>query len=314
MKQITNSVLMMRPLHFLKNEETAVNNYFQQEIQGLNGEEILERAQNEFDKFTDQLILAGVNVMVLEDQEELVTPDSIFPNNWVTFHENGDVALYPMFAENRRLERRDDVLETLEMNGFKINQLVDLSESEKEGLFLEGTGSMILDRENALVYCALSERSSSEILLEFCDIFGYRPITFKAFQTVDGKRLPIYHTNVVLTIGESFSVFCADCIDDVQEREKVIKSLKRTEKEIIYITEEQLANFAGNMLQLSTSSEDRILVMSKTAKDSLTDEQITTLEKHTKILVVEIPTIEKLGGGSARCMIAEIFLPHAVEG
>lgn len=301
---------MVRPLHFSKNDETAVNNYFQSDLNGVSKEEILARAQKEFDAFTDKLILSGVNVIVGEDKENTVTPDSIFPNNWITFHENGDVAMYPMFAENRRLERNEEVLDTLETYGFKINRVIDLSASEKEGMFLEGTGSMVLDRENALVYCALSPRSHGEVLLDFCDIFGYRPITFHAFQTVNGERLPIYHTNVVLTIGESFAILCADCIDDEIEREKVIKSLKRTEKEIIFITEDQLANFAGNMLQVIGNDEDRFLIMSKTANESLTEEQLSTLTKHTDILIVEIPTIEKIGGGSARCMMAEVFLPH----
>lgn len=310
MKQIANTVYIVRPLHFSKNEETAVNNYFQSELSGVSKEEILERAQKEFDAFTDKLILSGINVIVGEDQENVVTPDSIFPNNWISFHENGDVAMYPMFAENRRLERKEDVLETLEAYGFQVNRVIDLTVSEKEGMFLEGTGSMVLDRENALAYCALSERSHGEVLLDFCDIFGYRPITFHAFQTVEGERLPIYHTNVVLTIGESFAILCVDCIDDETEREKVMKSLKRTEKEIILISENQLANFAGNMLQVIGNDEDRFLVMSKTANDSLTPEQLSTLKKHTEILIVEIPTIEKIGGGSARCMMAEVFLPH----
>lgn len=310
MKQIANTVFIVRPSHFSMNEETAVNNHFQSELSGISKEEILERAQKEFDAFTDKLILSGINVIVGEDQENVVTPDSIFPNNWITFHENGDVAMYPMFAENRRLERNEEVLDTLETYGFKVNRVIDLTASEKEGMFLEGTGSMVLDRENALAYCALSERSHGEVLSDFCDIFGYRPITFHAFQTVEGKRMPIYHTNVVLTIGESFAILCADCIDDESEREKVIKSLKRTEKEIILISENQLANFAGNMLQVIGNDEDRFLVMSKTAHDSLTPEQLSTMKKHTDILIVEIPTIEKIGGGSARCMMAEVFLPH----
>ncbi len=307
--QITDTILMIRPLHFSMNEETAVNNYFQQQSDGLDPRSILQIAQREFDGFVAALREKGVKVIVVEDRSDVRTPDSIFPNNWISFHANGDVALYPMFAENRRLERREDVLELLEDQNFKIDRVIDLTDAEKEHVFLEGTGSLLLDRENSVAYCALSERSNEELFFEFCEIFGYKPITFSAFQSVHGERKPIYHTNVVLTIGESFAVLCADCIDDEQERQRVIKSLQRNEKEVILISEDQLARFAGNMLQVIGSNEERYLVMSKTAHDSLTSQQIEILKKHTKLLVVEIPTIERLGGGSARCMMAEIFLP-----
>lgn len=307
--QITNTILMIRPLHFCKNAETAENNYFQKDEANKSQDEILAAAQQEFDHFTDKLRSAGVNVIVVEDRKDIVTPDSIFPNNWISFHSNGNVALYPMYAKNRRLERREDVLEILEDQGFQIEMVIDLTDAEKENKFLEGTGSMVLDRENGIAYCALSVRSDLELLEEFCDIFGYKAVSFAANQTVGDSRLPIYHTNVVLTIGESFAVLCADCIDDESEREKVIRSLTRNEKEVILISEEQLANFAGNMLQVQTNDDDRILVMSQTAYDSLTNEQISQLKKHTDLLVVNIPTIEKLGGGSARCMLAEVFLP-----
>lgn len=308
--QITNTILMIRPLHFCMNGETAINNYFQQQADGLDQQSILQMAQREFDGFVSALREKGVDVIVVEDRQEVCTPDSIFPNNWISFHANGDVAIYPMFAENRRMERREDVLELLEDKGFKIDKVIDLTDAEKEHVFLEGTGSLLLDRENSIAYCALSERSDEELFFEFCEIFGYKPVTFSAFQTVNGERKPIYHTNVVMTIGESFSVLCADCIDDEKERQRVIKSLQRSEKEIILITEEQLARFAGNMLQVIGANEERYLVMSKTAHDSLTSKQIDTLKKHTRLLVVEIPTIERLGGGSARCMMAEVFLPN----
>lgn len=307
--QITNTILMIRPLHFCMNEETAVNNYFQQQADGLDPRSILQMAQREFDGFVQALRENGVKVIVIEDRSDVRTPDSIFPNNWISFHANGDVAIYPMFAENRRLERREDVLELLEDQNFKIDRVIDLTDAEKENVFLEGTGSLLLDRENSVAYCALSERSDEELFFEFCEIFGYKPVTFSAFQSVNGERKPIYHTNVVLTIGESFAVLCADCIDDEQERQRVIKSLKRNEKEVIPISEDQLARFAGNMLQVIGSNEERYLVLSKTAHDSLTSVQIDTLKKHTKLLVVEIPSIERLGGGSARCMMAEVFLP-----
>ena len=310
MKQISDTILMIRPLHFCKNEETASTNHFQKETTDLSSSEILSQAQKEFDAFVSKLQEVGVKVVVIEDREEVVTPDSIFSNNWISFHENGDIAIYPMQAESRRLERRDDVFDLIEEGGFHISRIIDLSSAEKEGVFLEGTGSLVLDRENSLAYCALSERSDIELLEEFCEIFGYRKISFNAFQTVDGVRLPVYHTNVVMTIGETFAVICADAIDSEDEKNRVIRSLQRTEKEIVFITEDQLASFAGNMLQVIGKSDNRYLVMSQTAHDSLTNEQLTRLKTHSELLVVEIPTIEKLGGGSARCMLAEVFLPE----
>jgi hypothetical protein len=291
------------------NEETAGTNYFQSNTDE-DQHEIQRKALSEFDAFVSRLKENGVQVIVVEDRKEVITPDSVFPNNWISFHENGDVALYPMFAENRRLERREDALELLHQKGFEIGRVIDLSDAEEDGKFLEGTGSIILDRENALAYCSISPRSDEELFTEFCELFGYRPVIFRAYQTVNAERLPIYHTNVMLTIGESFAVLCADCIDDEVERERVLKMLKRSEKEIIYITEEQVGAFAGNMLQVTGADENRILVMSATAYNCLTEEQIAQLKEHTEILTVEIPTIERLGGGSARCMMAEVFLPE----
>jgi hypothetical protein len=309
MKQITDTILMIRPLHFCMNEETAVYNYFQNHSSNIAPAELLALVQKEFDLFAETLIAAKINTVVVEDRADVITPDSIFPNNWISFHSNGDVALYPMFAENRRMERRDDLLDGLADNGFQIRRVIDLSDAEQEEKFLEGTGSMVLDRENGLAYCALSERSDLDLLDEFCEIFGYKAIPFSAFQSVEGKRMPIYHTNVLLTIGESFAVFCADSVDDDLERTAVLKSLKRTEKEVILISEDQLVHFAGNMLQVHNRDGERFLVMSQTAWNSLSEEQIQLIQKHSKILTVDIPTIEKLGGGSARCMMAEVFLP-----
>jgi hypothetical protein len=307
--QITNTILMIRPLHFCMNEETAVNNYFQQQDKELDDVSVLQIAQREFDGFVSALKDKGVSVIVVEDRKEIRTPDSIFPNNWISFHSNGDVAIYPMYAVNRRLERRDDVLEMIEEYGFKLDRVIDMTDAEDQHVYLEGTGSILLDRENSVAYCALSERSNEELFFEFCEIFGYKSLSFSAFQTVNGERKPIYHTNVLLTIGESFAVICLDSIDDEQERQRVIRSLQRNEKEIVLISENQMERFAGNMLQVIGANKERYLVMSKTAHDSLTSEQIFVLKKHTKILVVEIPTIERLGGGSARCMMAEVFLP-----
>ena len=254
--------------------------------------------------------MVGVDVNVVNDTLNPDTPDSIFPNNWISFHENGDVVLYPMFAENRRAERREDILDILEENGFEINEgIMDYTAAEEDGFYLEGTGSIVLDRENGKAYCALSPRADEELFIEFCEDFDLNPIIFEAFQTVNGERKLIYHTNVMMCIGDSFAVICADCIDDKKERKMVLDSLKSDEKEIILITEDQMNNFAGNMLELQGSDERRYLVMSASAHKSLTKKQIAQLEEHITILSSSLDTIEACGGGSARCMMAEIFLP-----
>lgn len=306
-KQITNTILMIRPVRFRMNEETAINNYFQEEIE-LKNEEINNKAQQEFDAFVQKLENIGVNVIVVDDIYEQNTPDSVFPNNWISFHQNGNIALYPMFAENRRRERRDDVLDLLEEKGFSIENVYDYTDAEKEELFLEGTGSMILDRANEVAYCALSPRADEELFIEFCEDFEYTPLIFKAYQTVNGKRELIYHTNVMMALGETFAVVCLDAVDDKSERKALTESLKRTGKEIISITEEQMHRFAGNMLQVQ-GSDHTYLVMSQAAYDSLTEKQIKNIEKHCKILYSNLETIETCGGGSARCMMAEVFLP-----
>ncbi len=298
---------MVRPVRFRMNEETAVNNYFQEEI-NLKNEEINRKAQQEFDKFVEKLQEVGVNVVVIDDIYEQNTPDSIFPNNWISFHQSGNVALYPMFAENRRRERREDVLDLLEEKGFVIENVYDYTEAENDDIFLEGTGSMILDRTNEVAYCALSPRADEELFIEFCEDFEYTPVIFKAYQTVEGKRELIYHTNVMMALGETFAIICLDTIDDNAERKTVTESLKRTGKEIITISEEQMHHFAGNMLQVQGKNET-YLVMSEAAYKSLTQKQITNIEKHCKILFSDLETIETCGGGSARCMMAEVFLP-----
>ncbi|WP_281228014.1 citrulline utilization hydrolase CtlX [Flavobacterium aquiphilum] len=309
MKQTTNSILMIRPVAFRMNEQTAVNNYYQKVIEGLLPATVNAKAQQEFDVFVEKLRSVGVDVTVIDDREGSDTPDSIFPNNWISFHENGDVALYPMFAENRRLERREDILDTLEEKGFIIDNIMDYTSAEEDGFFLEGTGSLVLDRENAKAYCALSPRADEELFIEFCEDFEFTPVIFEAFHTVNGERKLIYHTNVMMCIGDTFAVICADCIDDKKERKMVLESLKGDEKDIILITEDQLNNFAGNMLEVSGTDDRRYLVMSASAYQSLTKKQITQLEEHVTILSSSLDTIEACGGGSARCMMAEIFLP-----
>ncbi len=300
---------MVRPVAFRMNEQTAVNNYYQKVLDGLMPDTVNAKAQQEFDAFVDKLRSVGIDVTVVDDTKTPDTPDSIFPNNWISFHENSDVALYPMFAENRRLERREEILDELEDKGFKISNIVDYTSAENDGFFLEGTGSMIIDRENQKVYCALSPRADEELLIEFCEDFEYTPIIFEAFQTVHGERKQIYHTNVMMCLGETFVVICADCIDDKKERKMVLESLKSDKKEVILITEDQVNNFAGNMLQVRGNDDQRYIVMSSSAHHSLTPKQIAQIEKHGEILSSSLDTIEACGGGSARCMMAEIFLP-----
>ncbi len=309
MNQTTNSILMIRPVAFRMNEQTAVNNYYQKVLDGLTPETVNARAQAEFDAFVQKLRKVGVDVTVVDDTLEPDTPDSIFPNNWISFHENGDVALYPMFAENRRGERREDILDILEDNGFVINEIMDYTSAEEDSVFLEGTGSLLLDRENGKAYCALSPRADEELLIEFCEDFEFTPVIFNAYQTVNGERKLIYHTNVMMCLGDTFAVICADCIDDKKERKMVLDSLRGDEKEIILITEDQVTNFAGNMLEVKGADDRRYLVMSTSAYNSLTKKQITQLEEHITILHSSLDTIEACGGGSARCMMAEIFLP-----
>lgn len=313
MKQITNTILMIRPVSFRMNEQTAVNNYYQKVLENLTPETVQFKALQEFDDFVEKLKVVGVNVVVVNDTKESDTPDSIFPNNWISFHENGDVALYPMFAENRRLERREDILETLEELGYQINNVVDYTSAEEEKIYLEGTGSLLLDRENGKAYCALSPRADEDLLIEFCEDFEFTPVSFVANQTLNENRVPIYHTNVMMCLGEKFSVICLDSIDDKKERKEVIKHLKEDRKEIIAISEDQVNNFAGNMLQILGKNDERIIVMSNSAYESLTKQQINQLEKHGNILYSSLDTIEACGGGSARCMMAEVFLPKNEE-
>lgn len=310
MSQTTNTILMVRPVNFRMNEQTAVNNYYQELIDGVLPETINTKAQKEFDAYVEKLRDIGVNVIVVDDRKETDTPDSIFPNNWVSFHQNGDVGLYPMFAENRRLERREDILETLENEGFLIQNIIDYTSAEDEFVFLEGTGSIILDRVNRKAYCALSPRADEDLFIEFCEDFEYMPVVFVANQTVNGERKPIYHTNVMMCVAENFAIICLNSIDDKKERKNVIKHLKEDGKEIIDITEAQVTQFAGNMLQVKGYNNQRYLIMSQSAYDCLTKHQIQTIEKHCKILSSSLETIETCGGGSARCMMAEVFLPR----
>ncbi|AWI24479.1 citrulline utilization hydrolase CtlX [Flavobacterium pallidum] len=310
MHQSTNTLLMIRPVSFRMNPQTTIDNAFQKGMGGMLPAAINAKAQQEFDALVDVLKKAGVEVIVIDDTEKPDTPDSIFPNNWVSFHENGDVALYPMRAENRRPERREDILDILEGKGFLIENVMDYTDAETDGYFLEGTGSVVLDRVNGKAYCCLSERSNEELFIEFCEDFDLHPVIFEAFHANNNKRKPIYHTNVMLCIGSKFAVIFADAIDDKKERKMVLDSLKDDGKEIIFITESQLDAFAGNMLEVLGSDDKKLVLMSAAAKESLTEDQINKLQKHAEILSSDLKTIEACGGGSVRCMIAEVFLPH----
>ena len=309
MKQLTNHILMIRPAQFRMNEQTAVNNYFQAQA-GMTPEAVEKKAQEEFDTYVSVLREKGVQVTVVQDTLDPDTPDALFPNNWVSFHQDATVALYPMFAENRRLERREAVLEILEEDGFIIDQVMDYTAAEDSGIFLEGTGSLILDRVHKKAYCALSSRADEELFIEFCEDFEYTPVIFTANQTVEGKRLPIYHTNVMMCLAETFAVICSDSIDDKQARKAVLNHLKEDGKEVIAISEVQMHSFAGNMLQVLGSNETPYLVMSTTAYESLQPDQLSKIRKHCEIIHADLSTIETCGGGSARCMMAEVFLPR----
>jgi hypothetical protein len=311
MDQTTNTILMIRPVAFRMNEQTAVNNYYQKVLDNTTPATVNAKAQKEFDAFVEKLQKVGVNVIVVDDKLDPDTPDSIFPNNWISFHENGDVTLYPMFAENRRLERREDILDIIEDRGFVVNEIMDYTSAEEDGFFLEGTGSILLDRDNAKAYCALSPRADEELFIEFCEDYDLAPVIFEAYQTVNGERKHMYHTNVMMCIAETFAVICADCIDDKQERKMVLDNLKADGKDIILVTEDQVNNFAGNMLQVKGKENKRYLVMSTSAHHSLTKAQIQKIEEHCEILSSSLDTIEACGGGSARCMMAEVFLPKA---
>ncbi|MFC7358148.1 citrulline utilization hydrolase CtlX [Jejudonia soesokkakensis] len=307
MSQITDTILMIRPVAFRMNEETAVNNFFQEDLDIKNAE-INKKAQAEFDAFVEKLQGVGVHVIVEHDDLEMDTPDSIFPNNWVSFHKDGTIAMYPMFAENRRKERREEVITRLENEGFVIGNFMDYTAAEAEGFFMEGTGSLLLDRVHNKVYCAISPRADEELVIEFCEDFECDPVIFTANQTVNGQRLPIYHTNVMMALAENFAVICLDTIDDKHEKKTVVKHLKESKKEIITITEEQMHQFAGNMLQVKGKNH-KYMVMSEAARSSLRPDQVKAIQKHCKILSSDLTTIETCGGGSARCMMAEVFLP-----
>ena len=313
MSQITNTVLMIRPVQFRLNEQTSVNNYYQKDPENTLPEAVNKMAVKEFDGMVKKLKKVGIQVIVVKDTKEFDTPDSIFPNNWISFHANGTIGLYPMFAKNRRLERKESVLEAVEAQGFVVKNVIDYTAAEADNLFLEGTGSILLDRVNNKAYCAISDRADEELFIEFCEDFEYTPVVFSAYQTVNGKREKIYHTNVMMCIGDRFAVVCLASIDDKKERKSLIKHLQDDGKKVIEISEEQVNSFAGNMLQLKGSEDASYLVMSESALNSLRPAQVQLIESYTTIVSSPLDTIESCGGGSARCMMAEVFLPATVS-
>ena len=303
-KQYTSNLMMVRPASFQFNYETAVSNAFQKSLDGLTEEEIKLKAIEEFDKYVAKLHENNINVTVIQDTSEPAKPDAIFPNNWISMHENGTVFLFPMNTENRRLEIRPEIIEELKTS-FVINEVVDLTDSVHENKFLEGTGSIIFDHINKIAYACLSPRTDKNLFEKYCDTIGYEAVSFLS---ADENNNLVYHTNVMLTIGDTFAVICLESIKDKTEQNLIKEKLEKTGHEIIDISFSQMNAFAGNMLQVQNTESKTFLVMSATSLISLNENQITQIKKHTTILSVEIPTIETIGGGSARCMLAEIFL------
>jgi hypothetical protein len=300
--QTTSHLLMIRPVNFAFNAETAVNNAFQS-TKDADAQEI---ALKEFNDFVTLLNQNGIDVTVIDDTKEPHTPDSIFPNNWISFHDDGSIVLYPMYASNRRLERKPHVIKRLKEH-FQINQQIDLSGYENENVFLEGTGSMVLDRDNKIAYACISQRTDVDVLNDFCLRLGFKPKTFMA---IDSNAYPIYHTNVMMCVADQYIVICLESIADDIERKETIEVVEKSGKEIISISLDQMNHFAGNMLQVENNSGKKFLVMSSQAYRSLTIDQISKINKYNSILHSSLDTIERNGGGSARCMMAEIFLPE----
>lgn len=305
-QQTTHNILMVRPAHFAFNEETAATNAFQSRDKALTSNEMQERALQEFDGMVEQLRQAGVKVMVAYDSPQPTKPDAVFPNNWVTFHQEGFIVTYPMFAPNRRLERNDAVLDRVFELEFRSDKRICLEVHEAENRFLEGTGSIIFDHQNRLAYACLSPRTDADLLKKLCQELDYQSVTF---HSTDQYGQDIYHTNVMMALGETFVVICLSTLRDRAEREMVEAYFEKTGKEIIEISLAQMNSFAGNMLQVRNTDGQTILVMSSQAYESLSRVQMGRLEHHTQILHAPIHTIETYGGGSARCMMAEVFLP-----
>lgn len=307
--QTTSTILMVRPANFGFNPETANNNFYQKQ-DDRDAEEVNQIAQEEFDTFATLLKDHGMDVIVIEDSADPKKTDSIFPNNWFSTHEDGQVILYPMYSPNRRLERRKEIIERLMSLGFKVEEVIDLSFFEQDEQYLEGTGSLILDRENKIAYACRSLRTHSIPLQYLGRLLAYEIVDFDATQIIKGEISPIYHTNVMMHVGTELAIVCLESISNTSERLNLQLKLESSGKKIIPITSKQKFNFAGNMLEVQNLKGEKFTVMSKAAFDSLNKAQIKNISKHTHIISPQIPTIEKLGGGSARCMMAEVFLPR----
>ena len=301
-RQNTHRVLMVRPAFFGFNEETAANNSFKKRPASV--EDVTLQAQREFDTYVTLLRNAGVEVIVVQDSNEPPTPDAVFPNNWFSTHVTGELVLYPMFAPNRQLERKQQILLTIGMMPG-ITKIFNLSGFEKEHLYLEGTGSMCLDRVNHIVYCCASERTAEPVLNEFCAEMDYRVVFFHA---TDGADKPIYHTNVMMSVARDYAVVCMESIRNAAEKNALEQSFRQTGHEIVPITLEQMNHFAGNMIELTNNEGERLMVMSRSAEQCLTDAQRSYILSKGQIIAPDLHTIETIGGGSARCMIAEIFV------
>ncbi len=309
-KQTTPYIMMIRPASFDFNQQTAINNYYQKVLEGLTPAEVQVKALAEFDEMVKQLQLHDVEVIVIQDDSTHPKPDAIFPNNWVSFHADGRVGIYPMYAINRRLERRHDILQILqEEHQFGVTEVIDFTGYEKENKFLESTGSLVLDRVNKIAYAALSNRTNEVAVDDFCTQFNYEAVKFNAFQSIAQERLPIYHTNVMMSVADEFAVLCEGAIDDMAQRKAILSRLLDTGHNNITISENQNQRFAGNMLQVENKKGEKFQVMSTSAYAALTNDQIDYIRKYCKVVHSSLDTIEACGGGSARCMMAEVFLP-----
>ena len=302
--QTTDTILLVRPYSFRRNEQTAVDNHFQ--ANKTHTDELEDLALIEFDHFVLSLKAAGLQVIVLQDEGLYDTPDSIFPNNTITFHQN-KVILYPMFAPNRRNERAIGYIDQLEELGYTFSQKIDYTTYEKTNQFLEGSGAIVFDHINKIAYCSISQRADPDLFELFCEQQGYLPFSFHATQRIDGELQSIYHTNVMMSVGSHFCVICLESIISSEERSALEQKLLASGKEIIAISMDQMAHFSGNILEVKNIAEEPIICLSKQALLSFSKEQIERLEHYGKLCAIPLSNIEKYGGGSARCMIAEIF-------
>ena len=300
-----HSILMVRPSSFRTNTQTLENNHFQK-ISHFTDEIILQKTLIEFDNLVNKIRSFGIPVTVFQDDLVYDTPDSIFPNNWISFHAKKKIVLYPMYAENRRLERNENIIKKVESTGILIDTILDYTKAELNNQFLEGTGSMVLDRKNKKAYASISERTSEILLDEFCDEFNYMPIVFESYQNHGERSYLIYHTNVMMCVADKYSVICLESIKSEDEKKKVKQSLIDDGKEIIEISSKQLDCFSGNMIELIYNKKS-YLVMSETAFKSLSKNQLSSINNYSEIIYSSVDTIESCGGGSVRCMIAEVF-------